>query len=130
MRKRNDLIHPKLSYKLVGIAFNIHNKLGGGLREKSYEVAFAEAMNKSGIKYDRQLKLPVEYLNINVTNRFLDFLVDSKVVVELKAGGRFLKSDIEQVYEYLKISNRQLGIIINFSNDKVSFKRVINLSNN
>lgn len=130
MKKRDDLVYPKLSYKLIGIAYNVHNKLGGGLREKSYEMAFAEVMDKAGIKYDRQLKLPIKYLDTNIANRFLDFMVDNKIVVELKAGGRFLKADIEQVYEYLRISNRQLGLIINFSNDKVSFKRIVNLNKN
>ncbi|MEK7447456.1 MAG: GxxExxY protein [Patescibacteria group bacterium] len=126
-KRRNDLIYPKLSYKLVGIAFNIHNKLGGDLREKSYETAFAKAMDKAGVEYKRQLNMPIQYLETKVANRFFDFLINNKVVVELKIGGRFLASDIQQVHEYLKIFGLQLGIIINFGKKDVKFKRVLNL---
>ena len=127
MKNKVDLVHPELSYKLIGAAFDVHNKLGGGLREKSYEMAFAEALKESGVKYERQVNTPIKYRDKKVANRFLDFLIENKVIVELKVGGKFLRQDIEQLYEYLKISNLQLGIIINFSKREVTFKRIVNL---
>lgn len=127
MNKKVDLVHPEISYKLVGMAFNVHNKIGGGLREAAYESAFAEALKRSSVQYERQINAPIKYLDKKVANRFLDFLIENKVVVELKVGGKFLRKDIEQLYEYLKIANLKLGLIINFSKREVTFKRIVNL---
>jgi GxxExxY protein len=127
MAKKQDLIYPSLSYKLIGIAFNIHNKMGGGLREKAYEEGFAHALEKTNISFERQLKIPIEYLGMKVGNRFLDLLVNDKIVVELKATDRFYKNDIHQLFEYLRVSGLKLGILINFGKNTVKFKRIVNL---
>lgn len=58
---------------------------------------------------------------------FIDFLVENKIVLEIKKGNRFSRRDIEQVYAYLKLTNLKLGIIANFTNNGIKFKRIINL---
>jgi len=127
-RKCENLIYPELSYKLLGIAYSVHNKLGGGLREKTYENAMQIAFENEKVGYLKQANLPIRYANIKVGNRFVDFLVEDKVVLELKSGERFGKSNLNQVNEYLKTNRLKLAIIINFGLEKVSFKRVINLN--
>ncbi|MDP3015147.1 MAG: GxxExxY protein, partial [bacterium] len=59
--------------------------------------------------------------------RFLDFLVENKIIIEIKKGNKFSKQHIDQVLDYLKLNNLQLAILINFGNEGVMFKRIINL---
>lgn len=126
--KRDDLIHPELSYRIVGSAFDVSNELGGGLLEKYYENALAEAFTKNGIGFERQLNIPVKYNNKIIGRRVLDFLVDGKIVVELKKDNRFSKTHIDQVLDYLRMNDLKLAILINFSHNGVDFKRIINMS--
>lgn len=127
-RKCENLIYPELSYKLLGIAYSVHNKLGGGLREKTYENAMAIALENEKIGYLKQANLPIKYADVKVGDRFVDFLIEDRVVLELKSGERFGRSNLNQVNEYLKTNRLKLAIIINFGLEKVSFKRVINLN--
>jgi GxxExxY protein len=126
--KRKDLLFPELSYKIVGSAFDVHNNLGSGHYEKYYQKALAESFSKNQLKYQEQIYLPLKYNNKIVGKNFLDFLVEEKVVVEIKKDSRFAKSHINQVLEYLKLSNLQLAILINFGSESVSFKRIININ--
>ncbi|TSC88850.1 MAG: hypothetical protein G01um10143_747 [Parcubacteria group bacterium Gr01-1014_3] len=124
--KRDDLIYPELSYKIIGRAFDVFNEIGPGLLEKYYQKALAQALKGSGISFLEQVNCPIKYQDEVVGRKFLDFLVDDKIIVEIKRGLRFSKSHIDQVLEYLKLNNLRLAILITFSNDGVVFKRIIN----
>jgi len=124
--KRKDLLYPELSYRIIGSAFDVHNELGGGHSEKYYQRALVEAFSKINLKFCEQVNCPIDYNNKIVGRKFLDFLVEDKVVVEIKKGNRFSKSHIDQVLEYLKMNNLKLAILINFGNEDVIFKRIIN----
>lgn len=126
---KGDLVYPELSYKIVGIAFDVQNEIGGGLREKTYEQAMSKAFENAGILFKRQINQPVKYRGEKVGDRFLDFLVEERVVVELKAGERFSNIYIKQISEYLKSTGLKLGILINFGKEDVKFKRVVNIIN-
>lgn len=69
----------------------------------------------------------MKYKGAIVGNYFLDFLIENKIVLELKKGDRFSKKDIEQVYAYLKVTGLKLGIIANFTGKGVKFKRIVNI---
>ena len=125
---RDDLLYPELSYKITGILFNVSNKLGGGYLEKYYQKAVAESLKTAGIKFAEQLHAPFMFNGIQIGKCFLDFLVDGKIILELKRGNRFFGKDIEQVYSYLKINNLQLGILANFTNHGVETKRIVNIN--
>lgn len=125
--KRNDLLYPELSYKIIGCAFDVYNKLGAGHSEKSYEKALVEALVKNNIKFEEQLYCPINYNGKVIGKRFLDFFVDGKIIVEIKKGNRFSKTNIDQVLEYLKINKVTLAILINFGATEVLSKRIINL---
>ncbi len=120
-----ELIYPNLSYQIVGSAYEVYNSLGSGLREKIYENALALEFGKRGIKYHRQLYVPVEYAEEKVGSYFLDFLVDDKIVVELKIGEHFSRQEIRQVQEYLRKLGYALALIIKFTNRGVRQKRVL-----
>lgn len=65
--------------------------------------------------------------NTLVAKGYMDFLVDDKVVVEIKKGERFLKSNIDQLYSYLKLTGKELGILANFTSRGLQFKRILNI---
>lgn len=124
--KRNDLIYPELSYKIVGCAFDVYNSLGCGHHEKYYQRALTEALKEKKLKTIEQVYYPVVFNGKVVGKIFFDFLIDDKLVVEIKKGNNFSKRHIDQVLEYLKTSKIKLAILINFGSTEVSFKRIIN----
>ncbi|MEK9209290.1 MAG: GxxExxY protein [Patescibacteria group bacterium] len=123
---RKDLLYPDLSYKIIGCAFDVYNSLGSGHLEKYYQRGLAEAFSNQNLSFSQQINFPLEYKGKVIGKNFLDFLVDEKIVVEIKKGERFSKTHIEQVMNYLKLSNLKLAILINFGSQGVMFKRIIN----
>ncbi len=124
--KRKDILYPDLSYDIIGCAFNVYNSLGSGHYEKYYQKALSEAFWEKGLKFSQQVNFPLDYKGKIIGKNFADFLVENKIVVEIKKGQRFSKTHIDQVMEYLKISKLKLAILINFGNQGVIFKRLIN----
>jgi len=122
-----DLLYPELSFKIVGILFNVDNELGPGHKEKYYENAVATALRTSGLQYKQQLYVPLQYNGNVVGKYFLDFLVEEKIVLELKQGDSFSKKNIDQTLSYLKANKLQLGIIAQFTSQGVKYKRIVNL---
>ncbi len=125
--KRQDLIYPELSYKIVGCAFDVYNSLGSGHHEKYYQRALVEAFSNQKLSFSEQVHFQLSYKGKVIGRNFLDFLVEDKIVVEIKKSERFSKTHIDQVMEYLKLSNLELAILINFGSQGVIFKRIINI---
>ncbi|TSC80793.1 MAG: hypothetical protein G01um101429_102 [Parcubacteria group bacterium Gr01-1014_29] len=126
--KRSDLVYPELSYRIIGCAFEVYNILGQGRQEKHYQKALVEEFKNIGLAIIEQVYYPISFKNKNIGKDFLDFLVNSQVVVEIKKGDRYSKQHIDQVLEYLKVSDKQLAILINFGSQGVHFKRIINFN--
>lgn len=101
--KNNNLLYADLTGKVIGILFDVYNTLGHGLQEKVYQKAVAVALESAGIKFKEQLYAPMTYLGKRVGSNFFDFLIEDKLVLELKKGDRFVKSHIDQVYQYLEV---------------------------
>lgn len=125
--RRNDLIYPNLSYKIVGCAFDVYNTLGYGHHEKYYQRALAEAFSNQGLKFKEQVNFPLKYQGKIIGKNFVDFLVENKIIVEIKKGEKFSKVHIDQIKEYLKTSGIKLAILINFAKQGVIFKRFVNV---
>lgn len=124
---KNDLLYPELSYKIIGCAYDVYNELGGGHHEKYYQRAMAMLYKERNIAYKEQLYCPIKFQEKLIGKLFFDFLVEGKIIVEIKKGNNFSKRHIEQVLEYLRTSNLHLAIIINFGGDRVYFKRIVNI---
>ncbi|MBL7141514.1 GxxExxY protein [Patescibacteria group bacterium] len=124
--KRSDLLYPELSYKIVGALFDVYNQLGPGFSEKYYQRAIANELKRLGISFREQIYSPLKFKEDNIGRHFLDFLIENKIVLEIKKGGRFSKRNIDQVLTYLKIIDLKLGIIANFGPKELKFKRIIN----
>ncbi|MBI2048788.1 MAG: GxxExxY protein [Parcubacteria group bacterium] len=127
--RRKDLLYPDLSYKIVGCAFDVHNSLGGGHHEKHYQRGLAEAFSHQGLVFQQQIGFPLHFKGKVIGKNVLDFLVEKKVVVEIKKGERFSKAHIDQVVSYLKSSKVPLALLINFASQGVMFRRIVNLKN-
>lgn len=126
---RTDLLYPELSYKIIGALFEVFNKLGPGYLEKYYQNAIAVSLKESGLKFKEQVYAPLIFKDIKIGKCFFDFLVEDKIVLELKVGDRFSKHDIEQIHSYLKVNDLKLGLLVNFTSQGVRFKRIINVKN-
>lgn len=124
---RTDLVYPDLSYELIGILFDVYNELGFGYHERHYQKATSEILKERGIKFKEQVYMPLNFRNKVIGKYFLDFLVEDKIILEIKKNERFSKKHIDQVNNYLKFSRRKLAILINFGSDGVKFKRLVNI---
>jgi len=123
----NKVIYPELSYKIIGIIFEVYNDLGYGYQEKYYQRAITKLFRRIDIEFREQVRIPLKFQNDKIGNYFLDFLIENKIVLEIKRGNRFSKRDIQQIYAYLKASRLKLGILINFTSKGVKFKRILNI---
>ncbi|PIR89725.1 GxxExxY protein [bacterium (Candidatus Gribaldobacteria) CG07_land_8_20_14_0_80_33_18] len=125
--KRKDLIYPELSYTLIGVLFDVYNHLGPGHKEKYYQKAVAIALKDINLLFKEQLYSPVIFNDNNIGRYYLDFLIEDKIVLEIKSGEKFLKQNITQIYSYLKIKKLKLGILANFTKEGLKFRRILNI---
>lgn len=126
--KRKDLLYPDLSYKIIGALFNVYNNIGSGHREIIYQRAIAIELKNLNIPYDEQLYVSVNFRDKVVGTYYLDFLIDNKIVLELKKGDVFLHKNIGQIFSYLKAKKLKLGILANFTKSGLKFKRIVNIN--
>lgn len=124
---RQDIIYPELSYKIVGSLFSVFNEIGSGHHEKYYQRAVARALADSGLQFKEQFFVPLEFRGEVIGKNFFDFLIDDKIILEIKKDRKFSKRHVDQVNRYLKISGKQLAILANFDKNGVTFKRFVNI---
>jgi len=124
--KRDDLIYPELSFKLIGYAFEVFNELGYGHHEKNYQRAYSILLKQNNHAFQEQKYYDLKFKGEIIGKAFLDFEIDDKVVVELKKDALFSGKHINQTMEYLRLSNKKLAILINFTSKGVKSKRLIN----
>jgi GxxExxY protein len=120
------IIYPELSYKIVGILFEIHTELGNRYQEKYYQRAVEVKLKKEKIPYIREIAVDLMIDGEKIGKYFLDFLIDGKIIVELKVKPTLMKNDFRQVSAYLKASKLKLGILVNFYGDSLEYKRILN----
>lgn len=124
-----NLVYPELSYRIMGILFDVHNRLGGSFEEKYYQRAVERLLKRNNFKFDKELKANIVFEGDKIGKYFLDFLVENRIVVELKAVPQLLPIHFRQVRSYLKVKNLQLGILVNFRGEKLLYKRILNRVN-
>lgn len=121
------LIYPELSFKIVGILFDIHSKLGNRLHEKYYQRAIAALLKKEELSFEEQVPVNILIEGEKIGKYFLDFLIDDKVILEIKTIPFLKQQDFNQLKGYLKTTGYKLGILANFRSDSLIFKRVVNI---
>lgn len=120
-----ELIYPELSYKLVGVLFKVYHKLGGGYQERIYQAAVKRELAKNKIGFKEQVGVDLLYDGDRLYKYRLDFIIEQRIVLELKVGPKFTPRDIMQVLCYLKQSGLQLGLLVSFNRRDIFFKRIL-----
>ena len=105
----------KVTEKIIKCAIEVHKQLGPGLLESIYESALTVEFDLEGLQYQRQLKLPVIYKDVNLGEYRLDLLVNDLVVVEVKSVERYDPVFEAQVLTYLRLTQKRVGLLINFN---------------
>lgn len=120
------LIFPELSYEITGILFKIHNELGRFLNEKQYADAVEKMLKEEKIKYEREKDLPVSFEGEQKGRNKVDFVLENKIILELKAKRVVPREDYYQVKRYLEAANLKLGLLVNFRDKYLKPKRILN----
>lgn len=110
----------------MGAVFEVHNALGPGFLESLYEEALAYEFELRGIPFEKQKEITVRYKGCEVGKHRLDFVVDDKIILELKAVSELTDVFRKQTTSYLKATRLKLGILINFSTPSVDYERIAN----
>jgi GxxExxY protein len=121
------LLYKELSYEIQGAAFEVRKNFGPGHKESLYQNAFAEELKIRGIKFEREkpIKIYSPKTKHVIGSYQPDFIVDNKVIVELKAVVKIPKLFLDQLFDYLRNSEFELGYFINFASPKLYIKRII-----
>ncbi|MGZ3921404.1 MAG: GxxExxY protein [Bacteroidia bacterium] len=116
MYNENKLIENDISFDIRGAAFKVHSELGPGLLESVYETALAYELIQKGYETKTQVGVPMKYANIKMDIGFrLDILVNDLVIIEIKSVEALADVHHKQLLTYLKLSNKKLGLLINFN---------------
>jgi GxxExxY protein len=119
----------EISGQVVDAAMKVHSALGPGLLENAYEACLEHELNKRGLRVERQVELPVVYDGVQIDLGYrLDLVVEGAVIVELKAVEKIAPIHEAQLLSYLKLSNKKIGLLINFNvlHLKDGIKRMVN----
>lgn len=118
-----------LTGAVIDAAMKVHTVLGPGLLESVYEACLAHELENRGLKIERQLVLPIRYGDVSIDAGYrIDLLVNERLIVELKAVDKFLAIHQAQLLSYLKLSNRKIGLLLNFNvvHLREGIKRLVN----
>lgn len=114
------------TYQIIGLCMEVHKILGKGHNEKVYGEALEYEFIKNKIPYKREVKFEINYKEIILPSYYYaDFIVFDEVVVELKAIQAISSGEIKQILNYLAASKNEIGLLINFGEDSLKYKRVI-----
>lgn len=123
------MIENELTNKIIGCAIEVHKILGPGLLESAYQECLHYELKKAGLKVEKEIPMPIIYKEIKLEHGYrMDFLVEDKVVIELKVVEAFTSVHLAQILTYLRLGKFKLGLLINFNVTKLTngLKRVIN----
>lgn len=120
------IVYPELSYEIVGLLYDVHNQLGNRYQEKYYQRAVEVKLKGKKIVYKREVEVDLIIDNEKIGKYFLDFLIDNKVVLELKVKPVLTKNDYRQIRAYLQSRNLKLGILVNFYGESLKYNRILN----
>lgn len=123
----SELKYGKVTEKIIGCAMKVHAVLGNGFQEVIYQRALAIEFRTAGVSFEREFTMKIYYRNQEVGERRVDFFVDGKIMVELKALICLENVHLAQGKNYLEAYNLEVGLLINFGATSLEFKRLENL---
>jgi len=118
--------YKEITEKIIGSAMKVHAALGNGFQEVIYQRALEIELEDAGLKFSRELSMPVYYKNKQIGERRVDFFVEEKIMVEIKAIIQLENVHLAQAKNYLEAYNMQVGLLLNFGSISLQFKRLEN----
>ena len=115
---------PEITRRVIGCAMAAHSELGNGFQEVVYQRALRVEMEREGLSFSREHEVPIWYKGVPVGTRRVDFLVEERVLVELKAVSELENVHISQVLNYLEAFELEVGLLINFGRQSLDFRRL------
>src|SRR5258708_477965 len=119
------ILYKDLSYKVVGLAMEVHNELGPGFLEKVYENALMVLFQENGIRASQQVPISVTFHERIVGDYFADILVEDSIILELKALDRIAEIHKAQTLNYLRATQFKLALLINFGKHRLEYERLV-----
>jgi GxxExxY protein len=117
--------HKELTEKIIGCAYRVYNKMGFGFLESVYEKCLMIELRQIGLLAEAQVPINVEYEGEVVGEFFADVLVEGSVILELKSVKRIIRAHEIQLVNYLVATGKEIGLILNFAEEKVEVKRKV-----
>jgi GxxExxY protein len=122
------IIFKEESYKIIGICMNIHSTLGNGFLEAVYSEVLEKEFVKNNIPYQREVKLDLFFNGEKLDKKYkADFICFDNIILEIKAVSFIHENFTKQTLNYLKATDKKLGLLINFGEKSLKYKRIINL---
>jgi GxxExxY protein len=122
---KEQYLHSEITSKIIGCALEVHKTLGNGFQEVIYQRALEIEMTQQGLAFSREHEMNIFYKGIHIGRRRVDFFVEEKVMVELKAVIQLEDVHLAQAINYLEASGMKVGLLINFGSRSMQFKRVM-----
>ncbi len=114
------------TFKILGLCMEVHNNLGHGFSEIVYKDALTVEFKNEGVPFEREKEYLVNYKGIILPHKFYaDFVVYDKVILEVKGTKGIAEEHIAQVLNYLKVSNKEIALLVNFGEPRLTYKRII-----
>jgi len=123
-------LHSELTGKIIGCAMEVHKALGNGFQEVIYQRALEIEMAQQGLTASRKHEMDIFYKGIKIGNRRVDFFVEEKVMVEIKAVIELQDVHLAQAINYLEAYGLEVGLLLNFGSRSLQFKRVMKPAKN
>jgi len=120
------LKHADLTHKIIACCMEVHTILGNGFQEVIYQRALAIEFDKQIVHFSREVEMPIFYKELSVGTRRVDFFIENKVLVEIKAVIQLDEVHLAQALNYLEAFNHEIGLLINFGSKSLQFKRLLN----
>ncbi|WP_338378540.1 GxxExxY protein [uncultured Flavobacterium sp.] len=121
-----DYLHKEETFKIIGILFEVHKNLGKGFSEIVYKDAIEFEFNENKIPFEREKEFSVNYKNTTLKHKFYaDFVVFNKIILEVKTVDCFNNSHYNQCLNYLRVSNNELALLVNFNSISLEYKRIV-----
>jgi len=123
---KNEYKYQDLTQKIIGCAMQVHSTLGNGFQEVIYQRCLSIELAANNIEHEREKDMNIYYRDIHVGTRRADFIIEDKIILELKAVIKLEDVHLAQALNYLEAYNLEVGLLINFGSKSLEFKRVHN----
>ncbi len=121
-----EMKYVELTHSIIGAAMEVHRSLGNGFQESIYQRALAIELRLKGLSFAREQEIEIFYKGVNIGTRRVDFFIEGKIMVELKAVIQLEDVHLAQGLNYLEAYNMETGLLINFGSKSLQYKRLLN----